>query len=504
MKKEKTVRVLHVEDDRDTAILLAEQLRGVPHVHFEIHWADRLQAAIDWLKQKSGDVILLDLTLPDSSGLTTVEKVRAASSEMPIVVMTGRQEEKTGIEAIRRGAQDYLVKGLADGPVVARAILYAIDRKQAEMELLDLQATLARAERERLEDKYRVLVENIPAITYTASLDADLTITYLSPQAKTMLGFDANLFQQKSDLWVERLHPEDRDPVMAAVRQAVASRQPFDLEYRLLHRDGAPLWFRDCGSVVVDRNGVPLFLQGVMYDITPRKRLESEAEEYRLRLQSLAATLSVTEEQNRWHLSRQIHDTVVQSLSLACIRLDMLRKEMGGSDEAALRAGVDGIRELIDDAIAQSRSLMSNLTPPLLYEMGLTPALEELADGLERKHGVPVQVEAGANPPDLPDSLRGFLFQSAQELIMNALKHAHARRIVVRLQSGPGTFTLRVEDDGRGFRQESPAVRERGGFGLFSIQERAVGLGGSFGLESAPGRGTRAFVTVPMKATTEG
>jgi diguanylate cyclase (GGDEF)-like protein len=128
------VRVLLVEDNPGDArlveILLAEAGTG-----FEVRHADTLAAAVEELDRSPSDVILLDLSLPDSSGLETVERVRMVAPEMPVVVLSGRDDEETALQALQGGAEDYLVKGRGDGELMARSIRYAIERKKAEEKL---------------------------------------------------------------------------------------------------------------------------------------------------------------------------------------------------------------------------------------------------------------------------------------------------------------------------------------------------------------------------------
>jgi diguanylate cyclase (GGDEF)-like protein len=129
-----SVRVLLVEDNPGDArlveILLAEAGQG-----FEVSHAGRLGDALEELDRAYLDVVLLDLSLPDSSGLETVERVRMAAPQMPVVVLSGRADEDTALQALQSGAEDYLVKGQGDGDLIARAIRYAIERKKAEERL---------------------------------------------------------------------------------------------------------------------------------------------------------------------------------------------------------------------------------------------------------------------------------------------------------------------------------------------------------------------------------
>ena len=131
MKKTESedVRVLLIEDNPGDDLLLRQTLAEVKNTKFEVVSADRLKAGLDLLAKGDVDVVLLDLLLPDSRGLDTLHKVHSKISSIPVVVLTGLDDEAMAIEAVREGAQDYLIKGQTDVNLTARALRYAIERK---------------------------------------------------------------------------------------------------------------------------------------------------------------------------------------------------------------------------------------------------------------------------------------------------------------------------------------------------------------------------------------
>ena len=129
---DKPISILLIEDNPGDRRLIREMLAEASNVTFDVQYADRLQAAMEYLGQNGVEVILLDLGLPDSQGLETLRKVYAQVSDMPIVVLTGLNDEMVGVQAINEGAQDYLIKGQVDTQLLRRTIRYAIERKQAE------------------------------------------------------------------------------------------------------------------------------------------------------------------------------------------------------------------------------------------------------------------------------------------------------------------------------------------------------------------------------------
>ncbi len=141
------MRVLLIEDNEDDVTLIREMLSEKEDMEVKLDWADRLSTGLARLTQGKIDLVLLDLSLPDSHGLDTFTAVQAHAQDLPIVVLTGLDDEAMAGQAVRRGAQDYLVKGRLDGDILSRAARYAVDRKQAENALRESEAQLRQAQK---------------------------------------------------------------------------------------------------------------------------------------------------------------------------------------------------------------------------------------------------------------------------------------------------------------------------------------------------------------------
>ncbi|MGH2589824.1 MAG: putative bifunctional diguanylate cyclase/phosphodiesterase, partial [Actinomycetota bacterium] len=128
-----------------------------------------------------------------------------------------------------------------------------------------------------LNARYRALAEQIPAIVYVDLVDETMATTFVSPQIEALLGVTPQEYIDDPDLWTKRLHPDDREQALATYLQGRESGEPFTFEYRLLANDGTPVWFRDSAVVVLDENGDPAYIEGVMLDITDRKNAEEQA-----------------------------------------------------------------------------------------------------------------------------------------------------------------------------------------------------------------------------------
>ena len=128
----KPINILLVEDNPDDSYLIRRMLTAAKSMTFDLKYADRLQAGLEHLSENRVDVILLDLGLPDSQGLETLRKIYAQVPEVPIMVLTGLHDEMLGVQAVNKGAQDYLIKEQVDTNLLVRCIRYAIERKRAE------------------------------------------------------------------------------------------------------------------------------------------------------------------------------------------------------------------------------------------------------------------------------------------------------------------------------------------------------------------------------------
>ncbi|NLI82102.1 MAG: PAS domain S-box protein [Deltaproteobacteria bacterium] len=129
------------------------------------------------------------------------------------------------------------------------------------------------------EVNYSNLVEQIPAIFYTGAIDDCITTLFVSPQVKNILGYSQDQYTSDPDIWRKKLHPEDRERVLAHAARCIQKMEPFSAEYRMLRSDGSVAWFRDEALIVQDDSGKPLYMQGVMIDITERKRVEDQLRE---------------------------------------------------------------------------------------------------------------------------------------------------------------------------------------------------------------------------------
>ncbi len=242
----------------------------------------------------------------------------------------------------------------------------------AAIEMVDDITERKRAEESlrQSEERYRLLVEQLPAITYTAALDEASTTLYVSPQIKEILGISQSEYKAEPDTWRKQLHPDDRERVMSEVAQAHRTGSPFVSEYRMTARDGHTVWLRDEARILRDGDGRPLYLQGVMYDVTERKRAEEA-------LQRARDELEIRVKERTADLERVVGD-------LQSEVLDRRRAE------EALRKAEERFRKIFENSVVglyrttpEGRVLLAN---PAIVKMLGYESFEELAKvNLEEK-----------------------------------------------------------------------------------------------------------------------
>jgi len=275
-------------------------------------------------------------------------------------------------------------------------------------------------------------------------------------------------------------------------------KEQYQADILVRTKSGTLKWLSDCNVPVEDeKTGEATGVIGILQDITERKRAEEKIRNYQEQLRSLASELLLTETQQRRQIAQELHDQIGQTLAMAKIKLGPLSQGSfaGGNGEM-----VAGVGELIDQAIQYTRSLTFELSPPILYELGLEAALEWLCEQTE-KHGIKTLFASNAQAKPLTDDIRMMLFQAVRELLMNVVKHARAKEVKVSVGRDEDHIRIEVDDDGRGFnvKKAKPPGSTMKGFGLFNINERLDYIGGALEIESQENRGTRITLTAPLK-----
>ena len=348
------------------------------------------------------------------------------------------------------------------------------------------------------ESKFRAVFNSAPSAILLA--DDDGRYVEANPAAGRLFGLPPSELIGRS---VSEFMPPEME--FQPIWQRFLCQGHFGAGHQLVRPDGS---VRD-----VETYGVANILPGrhisIMRDVTDAKQAEAEIRtlnaelEARVvdrtrQLRALALELTKTEQRERKRLATLLHDHLQQLLVGAKFTVGAMRGRIKDPD---LRQTNESVGDLLTEAIAASRSLTFELSPPVLHEAGLAPALEWLGRQMGEKHGLLVKVEADEAASPQAEEVRAFLFDAARELLFNIVKHAGVHRAKVALsRTEAGEARLTVEDHGAGFDPEQleAGTSTRGGFGLFSIRERLTLLGGRMEITSTPGRGSRFTLTSPL------
>lgn len=260
---EKPIRVLLVEDSAVDSRLLQLLLGDSKTMFFAWTCVTTLADALVKLGGEQFDVVLSDLTLPDSHGFETFQALHAQAPAMPMIVLSGTDDDMMALQAVREGAQDYLVKGKVDTHVLSRAITYAIERERAEHAL------------QESERHYRHLLESITDYTYSVQLENSVpNRTVHSPTCVSITGYTPEEYERDPDLWFEMIHPTDRPAVIGQSAEVLRGAMPPPLEHRIIHKSGHVRWVRNTVVPGRDQHGQLVCYDGLISDITERKLAE--------------------------------------------------------------------------------------------------------------------------------------------------------------------------------------------------------------------------------------
>lgn len=346
------------------------------------------------------------------------------------------------------------------------------------------------------EKRFRETLENIQLIA--VRFDTAGTVTFCNDHFLNLMGWRRE--EVLGVNWFDRFVPPDQGTVKRVFYAAVQSgTMPVHFQNDILTRDGERRFVSWTSTVLRDGGGAVTGVMSIGEDVTERNQAVNTLFRYQEELKHLTSELSLTEERERRRLAADLHDRIGQTLAFAKIRADSLRHHVSPGGEAPLRE----VTGLLEQTIQDVRTIMFQISPPLLYEVGLEAALEWLAESFQKEHGFTVSFHDDGEPKPLDEEVKVTLFQVVRELLINAAKHARPRQVRLCVQRSEGRIVICVEDDGAGFDVAQallpPRSRSVNGFGLFNIRQRLEHLGGDIRLDSCPGRGTTVTVAFPLR-----
>lgn len=393
---------------------------------------------------------------------------------------------------------------------------------ERQLHLLDVLARqaadlLERSERERAlrENEYRLRLAL--AGGQMGTWDVNLVTSQITWDVKELqiFGFEHKTEPISAGVFYQCVHPDDRFLVQETVRFAIQANRELDHHFRIVRPDGEIRWLVSKGMVLPDEQGRPCRILGINYDITDIKLMEQKLRSFadqleiqvavrtgelvksQTELRHLATELTLAEQRERKRLAAELHDHLQQELVLGKIKLGQ-GKRIAQNDRCIALMGQ--VEEVLSRALAYTRTLVADLSPPLLREQGLGAGLKWLSEYM-KKYDLTVTVTVPDEDLRLPEDQTLLLFQSVRELLINSWKHAGTGEASVAVKRGINVLRIEVHDKGRGFAAAETSGEISSKFGLFSIRERMNALGGKLDIHSSPGNGTTVILELPIIQT---
>jgi PAS domain S-box-containing protein len=408
------------------------------------------------------------------------------------------------IEALYRGDSTFQGEGqtetLNGRPVDLLVAMHNLQQTENSSRLLVslMNITARKAAVEALEERERqlaTLFKNLPGVAYRCLNDEDWTMELVSDGCLDLTGYPAESLVGNRDLsWAEIIHPDDQDHVRKTVQSGIDGGHPFQIVYRICTAGGEVRWVWEQGELVGDPDSNSCRLEGFVADITQRVKAESAEQEARKELQALSRKLQAVREEERVAIARELHDELGQALTTLRMDLGLLREDLAPRDQQAVRE-LAAMEEKVETNLTMVQDLSARLRPPVLDVLGLGAALGWQADELAKRSPIRFEVDVPEAKLTLPAEVSTAVFRIAQEALTNAVRHAEATNVTLRLEEKTGFLALVIEDDGRGIQPEELTGAKS--LGLLGMRERANALGGALDVRSPEGGGARVTFTVP-------
>ena len=316
-------------------------------------------------------------------------------------------------------------------------------------------------------------------------LDPGGTYLYVSPSCERITGYRSDEFQSNPRLLETIVHPDDRETVVAHLREEpLEGSMVQPIVFRIVTRGGEERWLEHVCQPVYGSGEKYLGRRGSNRDITERRRAE-EALEQQAREQAVAA--------ERSRLARELHDSVTQALYSVTLYAEATRLALSAGKQEIATENLGELHNMAREAMVDMRMLIFELHPPVLEQEGLVAALQARLSAVDSRAGLQAQFRAEGERR-IPLPIEEELFWVAVEAFNNVIKHARAHSVTVDLQFDDQTVNLVVSDDGQGF--DPARLDESGGMGLAGMKQRVSRIEGKLEIASAPGRGTTVKVEV--------
>lgn len=495
-------------DDNEINLVLLNQIFKLYYPDFEFLQATSGREGIEIATEQKPEIVLLDILMPEMNGyeVCKVLKNKKTTQNIPILMISALGQnpiERT--KGLNAGADAFISKPFSQDEL--RAQINVVMRIKRVEDLLrkrneSLELFIKDQTKKYLQSEERFLQISEHASEFYWEVDSNGIFTYVSPVIEKILNVKPNdITGEKS--YIELFQLKSKKGKKSEIEESFENESSFnDCEIELNLKNKEEIWLSASGFSVFDKDENFYGIRGVCYDITKRKLTEialkksvKQIKSYQKKLKNLNMELTLVEERERRRIAENLHDSLGQTLSLAYIKLSSVINE---NYSPRVSKTINETSDLLNKAISESRTLTYDLSPPILYELGLIPAFKWKLEQIQDKHGIETTMKGEDQKIDIKKEFNIFLYRIVVELLNNVLKHAKANLIELEVRKEKKFYYITVQDDGVGFKkQPKTKATMKGGFGLLSITERLDNIKGHLEIKSELGEGTKATIVIP-------
>lgn len=446
------LNLLIVEDNQGDYDLLREYIDASTLSVQKILYAKRISEVPILIDGNTIDIVLLDLSLPDSTGVDSVITINRLLNKTPIVVLSGATGIKIAMEAISSGAQDFLVKGEFDEKLLSKTLQYSIERKRI---LETLQES-----NERYEFVNKATMDTIWEYNFKTGIGK------WGEGIINVFGYSKNDIYFNNSVWQKFIHPDDIEETTKNLHFNFENKiENWEDEYRIKTAKGNYKDVYGRGYILFDIDGKPFRMFGAITDITERKRLERELIIEKLDRQKLITDITIqAQEKERNELGRELHDNINQMLATIKIYLGVVLNDRNANEQLLSIS-----YQYVQDTIEEIRKLSKSLVSPTLENTDLEASLKDLIEEVQLAKDLEIDLNYSLDKNIMKDDkMKLMIYRIVQEQLTNIRKHAATEKAMITLEMRENNLFLSISDNGKGFDSNKKAE----GIGLKNIISR--------------------------------
>ncbi|MDQ7823777.1 MAG: PAS domain S-box protein [Candidatus Eremiobacteraeota bacterium] len=343
--------------------------------------------------------------------------------------------------------------------------------------------------------------------------DPEGSYLYLSPSCERITGYDVADFNERPELLIEVIHPDDRKRYLDHLNLELREYSKIhNIDFRVVRKDGSVVWLSHYCQPMFSRSGILMGRRASNRDITARKQAEQallkarSSLEERVRdrtrdikraneaLRSLSSRLEAAREEERKLIAREVHDELGQVLTALKFDVAWLGSRLKGAD-AIYSDKIEGMQGMILSAIDTVKRITTLLRPQILDVLGMVAAIEWLAEDFQKRTSIGCRLKVSPGMIIPGKDLSVAIFRICQEALTNVARHSGASEVTIALKKTREFLTLVIEDDGRGIKRKE--ISGSSSLGIIGARERVASMGGTFHIEGKSGQGTKIRIRIP-------